>query len=187
MRLVILGGPGAGKGTQAQRIATVMGVDCISPGEILRAAISSGNHLGEQVQSFVEAGELVPDPLMIQLIREWLVRLPLKTGWLLEGYPRTAFQAEELDFLLEDLNQPLDAAILLEAPDTVLMSRSLARGRVDDTEAAISRRIQQFRECTTPLIDYYQFRDRLLLIDSDQPLDHVEQQILEGLNFVKQK
>lgn len=184
MRLVILGGPGAGKGTQAQRISKSLDIPYISAGEILRSAIAAGTSLGKQVQPFVEEGELVPDPLMIQLIRDWLGQPLLKTGWLLEGYPRTAFQAEELDFLLEDLNQPLDKAILLETTDTILMSRSLARGRVDDTEEAIACRIQQFRERTIPLIDYYQFRDLLLSIDSSHSVEQVEQEILGKLNFL---
>lgn len=185
MRLILLGGPGAGKGTQAQRIAKAFEIPCISPGEMLRSEMAAGTELGRQVQPFVEAGELVPDPLMIQLMRERLVQPPLKTGWLLEGHPRTAFQAEELDFLLEDLQQPLNKAILLEASDAILMNRSLARGRVDDTEDAIARRLQQFREWLPPLIDYYQFRDLLFVIDSNQTIEQVEQATLEKLTQLK--
>lgn len=178
MRLVVLGGPGAGKGTQAERLSKTLGIACISTGDVLRSAIASGTELGQQVQAKVERGELVPDEAMIQFIRDRLLEPDVTQGWLLEGYPRTAFQAEELDFLLDELNQQLDKAIWLEASSEVLMQRSLSRGRMDDTPDAIQRRIELFQACTTPLLDYYRFRDRLIHINSEQPLEQVEQQIL---------
>lgn len=181
MRLVVLGGPGAGKGTQTARLAQTLGLVCISTGDILRQAIASQTELGQQVQAKVAQGELVPDTAMIQFIRERLLQPDVAQGWILEGYPRTAFQAEELDFLLDDLQQQLDKAIWLEASATILMARSLQRGRVDDKPDAIQRRIELFEECTSPLIDYYQFRDRLVRVSAELAIDQVEAAILAQL------
>ncbi|NEQ66129.1 MAG: AAA family ATPase, partial [Symploca sp. SIO2D2] len=111
MRLVILGGPGAGKGTQSQKLCQQQSIPLVSTGDILREAIASQSDLGLQVQPYVEKGELVPDTLLIEFMRERLLQSDTARGWLLEGYPRTAFQAEELDFLLEKLQQKLDWAI----------------------------------------------------------------------------
>jgi adenylate kinase len=181
VRLIILGGPGAGKGTQAERLSKTLNLPRISTGDILREAIAAGTELGKQVQAQVEQGELVPDQAMIQLIRERLLQSDVAQGWLLDGYPRTAFQAEELDFLLDDLQQHLDQAIWLEVSESMLMSRSLGQGRVDDTESAIQRRITLFAERTTPLTDYYEFGDRLLRINGDQAIEAVEQEIIRLL------
>ncbi|HEY9749065.1 MAG TPA: adenylate kinase [Allocoleopsis sp.] len=181
MRLVILGGPGAGKGTQAQNLCRHFEIPLISTGEMLRRAIAAQTPLGQQVQAFVEKGELVPDETMIQLMRQRLLQADTSRGWLLEGHPRTAFQAEELDFLLEDLNQQLNWAIWLDAPDEVLMSRSIARQRSDDTPAVIQHRIESFREYTLPMLDYYEYRDRLLKINSNQSIEQVHQEILQRL------
>jgi adenylate kinase len=159
----------------------VLGITEISTGEILRAAIAAGTDLGKQVQTQVEQGELVADESMIQFIRTRLLQPDVAQGWLLEGYPRTAFQAEELDFLLEELHQHFDQAIWLDVSEAVLTHRSLARARVDDTPERIHRRIEHFFDRTTPLIEYYQLRDRLLWINGDQSIEQVEQEILEKL------
>lgn len=127
MRLVILGGPGAGKGTQARRLCHQLGISEISTGDALRHAIASQSELGCQAQPYVEKGELVPDPILIEFMRQRLLQPDTHQGWLLEGYPRTAFQAEELDFLLEDLEQRLDWAIYLEVSESVMMNRSVKR------------------------------------------------------------
>ncbi len=188
MRLVILGGPGAGKGTQAERLRHDLGTVWISTGDILRAAIAvqdsdgeSQTELGRQAQQYVARGELVPDEIMIEFIRQRLLRPDVSQGWLLEGYPRTAFQAEELDFLLDDLKQQLDYAILLDVPPAVLVERSLGRARADDTPETIQRRIDLYQECTLPLLEYYEFRDRLLRINANQAIDQVQQEILQKL------
>ncbi|MBD1861011.1 adenylate kinase [Trichocoleus desertorum] len=181
MRLVILGGPGAGKGTQAQHLCRHFEIPLISTGEMLRQAIAAQTPLGQQVQAFVEKGELVPDETMIQLMRQRLLQADTSRGWLLEGHPRTAFQAEELDFLLEDLNQHLNQAIWLDAPDNVLMRRSIARQRSDDTPEVIQHRIESFRDYTMPMLDYYEHRDRLLKINSNQSIEQVHQEILQHL------
>jgi adenylate kinase len=181
VRLVILGGAGAGKGTQAELLHQKLGIPFISTGEILRAAIATQTDLGKQVQSLVESGELVPDEPMIEWIRQRLTHPDITQGWLLEGYPRTAFQAEELDFLLDALHQRLDYAISLEVPDSILVERSRLRARTDDTPDILQRRLRLFHECTHPLLEYYQMRERLLRVDGSQSIEQVQQEILKKL------
>jgi len=188
VRLIILGGPGAGKGTQGAQLCSQMDILLISTGEILRTAIAAKDsdgeaqtELGRQAQGYVEQGELVPDDVMIQFIRDRLIQPDAANGWILDGYPRTAFQAEELDFLLDDLNQHLNYAILLEVPTPVLVQRSLSRARGDDTLETIQRRIDRFQECTTPLLEYYEMRDRLLKVNGEQAIESLQQEILTKL------
>lgn len=177
VRLVILGGPGAGKGTQAELLCRHFSIPWIATGEILREAIAQKTELGGKAQPFVEKGELVPDPTMIEFIQSRLVLPNASKGWLLDGYPRTAFQAEELDFLLEDLQQRLDWAIWIDVPDAVLTSRSLARSRQDDRPEIVQRRIEQFRDCTIPILEYYERRHRLITIKGDRSPEEVSQEI----------
>ena len=131
MRLVILGGPGAGKGTQAQQLCNNLNIPLLAVGDILREEIAGETDLGKLAVSYVEKGELVPDEILIRFIGRRLLLWDVFNGWLLEGYPRTAFQAEELDFLLEDLAQELDWAVWLKVPHEVLLSRSIERDRSD--------------------------------------------------------
>lgn len=191
MRLVVLGGPGAGRGTQCELLRRQFGMIWISTGDILRKAIAAKDsdgdcqtELGRQTHQYVEQGELVPDELMIQFMRQRLLQPDVAKGWLLDGYPRTAFQAEELDFLLDEVKQQLDQAIYLEVPDDVLMQRSTARGRFDDQPESVQRRIELFRECTQPMLEYYELRDRLLRIDGNQSIEQVQQEILKRLGVI---
>ena len=186
VRLVILGGPGAGKGTQAQQLCDYLQVPLISTGEMLRQAIASQTPLGQQVQPYIEQGELVPDEVMIQIMRQRLLQADVSRGWLLEGHPRTAFQAEELDFLLEELQQQLDWAIWLDVPDPVMMARSLNHQRLDDTPEILQHRIDRFHAATLPMLDYYGHRDRLLKIDGNQSIAQVHQEIVNGLKHPAQ-
>lgn len=181
MRIVMLGGPGAGKGTQAQRLSQQLQIPWLSTGDILRREIAVQSELGQQAQPYLERGDLVPDELMIAFIRQRLLQPDTAQGWILDGYPRTAFQAEELDFLLDDLAQRLNWAVLLEVADTLLMQRSLSRSRLDDEPRIIERRIQALIAQTLPMLDYYEQRGRLLRIDGSLPPDQVEQQLLSQL------
>lgn len=177
MRLLILGGSGAGKSTQAHLLCNHLQIPLISVGEILRDAIAQDSPLGQQAQAYVAQGELIPDQIMIEFIRQRLLQADIKAGWLLEGYPRTAFQAEELDFLLEELHQQLNWAIYLKVPNSIMVSRSLARSLTDDQPEIIERRLQLFQERTIPILEYYGWRDRLLTINGDQPQESVQQEI----------
>jgi adenylate kinase len=198
VRLVILGGPGAGKGTQAQPLCRQLSISEISTSDVLRHAIASQSELGRQAQVYVEKGELVPDPILIEFMRNRLLQDDAKgRGWLLEGYPRTAFQAEELDFLLDDLGQRLNWAIYLEVPKSVMMNRIIERSRTlksnpkgntlvkdarpDDHPEIVQRRINLFYERTIPILEYYGYRQRLLTINGDQPPEMVQQEILQKL------
>lgn len=208
MRLVILGGPGAGKGTQARKLCRQLAISEISTSDILRQAIASQSELGRQAQVYVDKGELVPDPILIEFMRNRLLQDDAKgKGWLLEGYPRTAFQAEELDFLLDDLEQQLDWAIYLEVPESVMMNRCLERwrseieersrtltghpkvntwgknSRLDDQPEIVQRRLNLFYERTIPILEYYGYRKRLLTIHGDQSPEQVEQEILQKLQI----
>ncbi|MGB3404849.1 MAG: adenylate kinase [Microcoleaceae cyanobacterium] len=182
MRLVILGGPGAGKGTQANWLSNHLQISLIATGDILRTAIANQTVLGQKAQAYVQTGELVPDEIMIEFIRYSLLLPDVESGWLLDGYPRTAFQAEELDFLLEDLQQRLDWAIYLKVDYSILKSRSLQRARTDDEPNIIQRRLQLFEERTIPILEYYSFRNRLLEINGNQTVKQVQQDILTALN-----
>lgn len=172
-RLIFLGPPGAGKGTQAQLLAELCTAPHISTGDILRTAVADKTELGQKAHSFMERGELVPDELMLGLVRDRLKQLGEGSGWILDGFPRTVLQAEFLDSLLVDIGQPLTSVVNLDVPDEVLVTRLLARGRSDDNEAVIRNRLQVYRDQTLPLIQYYQSRDQLLSVDGDQPIETV--------------
>ncbi|MBH8573499.1 nucleoside monophosphate kinase [Nostocaceae cyanobacterium CENA369] len=178
MRLVILGGSGSGKSTQAQRLCRYFEIPQISTGEILRQAIAKVTTLGRHAQPYLAKGELVPDEMIIDLIRLRLKKADISCGWVLEGYPRTAFQAEELDFLLDNLGQKLDWAIYLQVPEAVMVSRSLGRSLPDDQPEIVHRRVEIFYDRTVPILEYYDRRRRLLTINGDRLPEMVEQNIL---------
>ncbi len=180
----MLGGTGSGKGTQTARLCDRLKIPSISTGDILRKGIMSGTDLGKQAQVYVEKGELVPDELMIQFIQQRLLESDVSNGWILEGYPRTAFQAEELDFLLNKLKQKLDWAIYLKVSESIMTKRALGRGLSDDLADVIKRRIQNFQEYTVPILEYYDYCQRLLTIDGEQDPDEVEQEIIQQLNII---
>jgi adenylate kinase len=192
VKLVILGGSGSGKSTQAQRLGTYFNIPLISTGDILREAMSGEkpsimdseelHDLGRYAQPYVEKGELVPDEMMIEFIKSRLNQLDVNNGWILEGYPRTAFQAEELDFLLEDLGQKLDWAIYLQVSEAVMVSRSLGRSLPDDQPEIVQRRVELFYDRTIPILEYYDRRRRLLTINGDQAPEQIEHNIISLLS-----
>jgi adenylate kinase len=172
-RLIFLGPPGAGKGTQAAVLSELGGVPHISTGDILRAAVKDQTELGKKAESFMNAGELVPDSLILDLIRERLGQEDVGTGWILDGFPRNVSQAEFLDTLLAELEQPCEHVLNLDVPDEEIVSRLLARGRQDDSEEVIRHRLTVYREQTAPLIDFYSKREQLVSIDGNQPMEIV--------------
>ncbi|NES03473.1 MAG: adenylate kinase [Okeania sp. SIO2F4] len=182
MRLIILGGPGAGKGTQAELLCQYLQIPLISIGNILREAIATQTTLGQVAQAYVEKGDLVPDRTMIEFVRQRLLESDVTQGWLMDGYPRTAFQAEELHFLLDDLGQKLDWAIYLKVSEEESMNRCLKRGRTDDNPEIVQRRVDLFYERTIPILEYYQYRQKLLTIDGGKTVTQVQQEILQKLN-----
>lgn len=173
IKLIFLGPPGAGKGTQAQLLAESYGIPHISTGEILRTAISEQTDLGVKAQGYVDRGELVPDDLILDLIRARLQEPDAAPGWILDGFPRNVAQAEFLEKLLAELNQACNYALNLAVPDDVLIERLLGRGRKDDNETTIARRLEVYREKTAPVIAFYEKQGTLASVDGNQGMDAV--------------
>jgi adenylate kinase len=187
VRLVILGGSGAGKSTQAQRLCNFFNLTLISTGETLRNAINGNidfslygelSNLMLTAKPYLDTGELVPDEMIIEFIKLRLQESDVSKGWILEGYPRTAFQAEELDFLLDSLEQKLDWAVYLQVPAAVMVSRCLGRLLPDDQPEIVQRRVELFYDRTVPILEYYDRSRRLLTINGDQFPEQVQQNIL---------
>ncbi|NJM00784.1 MAG: adenylate kinase [Synechococcaceae cyanobacterium SM2_3_2] len=168
-RLIFLGPPGAGKGTQAVLLADDFGVPQISTGDLLREQAKAGTDLGLEAKAFMDRGDLVPDPVLIGIVQGQLQ--VHSDGWILDGFPRTLPQAEALDQLLADLGQPYDAVISLDVPDEVIVERLLSRGRADDTEETIRYRLEVYRTQTQPLIDYYSQRQVLRPVNGNCEVD----------------
>lgn len=176
-RLIFLGPPGAGKGTQAQTLADAHHIPHISTGDILRAAVSQQTELGQKAQSYMDKGELVPDQLILDLVRDRLGHDDVEAGWILDGFPRTVTQATFLDTLLQEMHQVCNWVINIDAPDEVLVARLLGRGRKDDAEEVIRTRLAVYRQQTAPLIDFYRQRNQLVYIDGNQPVENVASEI----------
>jgi len=185
MRILILGPQGSGKGTQAQRIATAYGVPHIATGDMFRAAVATGSELGAQVGPILERGDLVPDDLTIDLIRE---RLAEEDGFVLDGFPRTVPQAEALDTMLDEIGKPLDAVILLQVSDDVaterLRERAAKEGRADDSPEGIANRLRQYHELTELVVDRYQQAGIEVIVDGEQTMDGVFAAIQDALEGV---
>ncbi|HTL89570.1 MAG TPA: adenylate kinase [Leptolyngbya sp.] len=172
-RLIFVGPPGAGKGTQSKFLADSHKIPHISTGDILREAVAAQSSLGVQAKGFMDRGELVPDQLVIDLIRDRLSKPDTQSGWILDGFPRNVAQAEFLDLLLDEVTQHCDRVINFDVPDAVLVDRMLSRGRKDDNEETIRRRLEVYREETAPLISYYESREKLVTVDGDRSMEEV--------------
>ena len=179
MNILLLGPQGSGKGTQAKRIAAEYGIPHIATGDMLRDAIANGSDLGEQVRPIYESGALVPDELMVELIRERLAAQDARAGFVLDGFPRTLRQAEALDRMLREIGRRLDVVFEFQAPDETLLvarisKRAREEGRTDDTPEAIRRRLDTYYEQTYPLVEHYRARTgRLVGIHADRSVDEV--------------
>jgi adenylate kinase len=176
-RLIFLGPPGAGKGTQAKVLSASCKVPHISTGDILRAAVKAKTELGLKAEAYMSAGELVPDDLILDLIRERLSQEDTVNGWLLDGFPRNVDQAEFLGELLDEIEQTCEFVINLEVPDEMLISRMLDRGRADDKEEVIRNRLDVYRQQTEPLIKFYRDRNQLRSVDGSQVLSAVTREL----------
>lgn len=172
-RLIFLGPPGAGKGTQAQVLASFLQIPHISTGDILRQNVSDKTDLGLKAQSYMDQGELVPDQLILDMIQARLTQEDAAPGWILDGFPRNVAQAAFLDELLVKVGQTYDQVISLEVPDEVLVERLLKRLRKDDTEEVIRHRLSVYHQQTAPLISFYRDRNQLVSIDGNQSMEAV--------------
>jgi adenylate kinase len=181
LKVVLLGPPGAGKGTQAQLLSARLGVPAISTGDMLREAVAAGSELGRRVEGIMAAGKLVDDELMAEVVRDRLAKPDTGAGYLLDGYPRTLPQAKTLEGILQESGQQLDAVVMVDVPVDELVRRSLLRGRVDDTEEVIRERQRVYREKTEPLIGYYRQLGVLREIDGYLPVDEVTSHVFAAL------
>jgi len=187
MRLILLGPPGAGKGTQAQRLIHKYGIVQLSTGEMLRAAVAAGTPIGLQAKDIMASGALVPDEIVIGIISDRLDQPDMRNGFILDGFPRTVPQAEALDELLKKKHIKLDAVVELRVNESALLNRvetrvaeMLARGeevRIDDTPEVLSKRLASYRSLTEPLIHYYSERRKLLTVDGMMTIEHVTREI----------
>ncbi|MGP4015329.1 adenylate kinase [Saccharopolyspora sp. 5N708] len=179
VRLVLVGPPGAGKGTQAALLSEQLGVPHISTGDLFRANIGNATPLGQKAKSYMDAGELVPDEVTNEMVRDRLADEDAAKGFLLDGYPRNAAQAEVLGEMLADLGVELSAVLQFDVPENELVKRMLARGRSDDTEDVIRRRLAVYHSETEPLLDYY--RDKIIKIDAVGSIEEISARALEAL------
>jgi adenylate kinase len=178
-RLLFLGPPGAGKGTQAQRLAESRGLLHLSTGDPLRGEVAAGTPLGQEAEAVMARGELVSDALVLAIVRSRLEQQAAAGGggWLLDGFPRNVAQADALAALLEELGQQIELVVLMELDDAVLVQRLLARGRADDNESVIRHRLEVYRQQTEPLIAYYRERDLLAPVEAAGSVDAIAERI----------
>ena len=178
-RLLFLGPPGAGKGTQAQRLAESRGLLHLSTGDLLWGEVAAGTPLGQEAEAVMARGELVSDALVLAIVRSRLEQQAAAGGggWLLDGFPRNVAQADALAALLEELGQQIELVVLMELDDAVLVQRLLARGRADDNESVIRHRLEVYRQQTEPLIAYYREHDLLAPVEAAGSVDAIAERI----------
>lgn len=182
MRLVLLGAPGSGKGTQATRLKDALGVPHISTGDLLRAAVKAGTPLGIQAKAVMDRGELVSDDVVLGMLEERLSQGDTGKGFILDGYPRNVAQANALDALLTRLGQPVDVAVQLDVSTELLVQRlagrAQAEGRTDDSPEAVRIRLGVYTDQTAPVIDFYRAAGKLICVYGVGSVDEVLQRVL---------
>lgn len=190
MRLIFMGPPGAGKGTQAKQVATRYDIPAISTGEIFRANVGAGTPLGLKAKEYMDRGDYVPSEITNQMVRDRIGEPDAEKGFLLDGYPRTLDQVHELDDMIKATGHQLDVALVITADRDELVARLLQRaqteGRADDTGEGIRRRQEVYAEQTEPLISLYRERDLLIEVDGMGDIDEVTDRIMAALEAVNQ-
>jgi adenylate kinase len=185
MRLVLLGAPGSGKGTQASRLKAELGVPHISTGDMLRAAVAAGTPLGIKAKAVMDAGQLVSDDILLAMLEERLAQPDAGNGFILDGYPRNLAQADALDHLLARIGQPLDAVVKLDVPNETIVGRCeiryAAEHRKDDDPAVVRDRLKVYAEQTAPVADFYARRGTLQVVDGVGELDEVTARVKQAL------
>ena len=185
MRIVLLGAPGSGKGTQAARLKAALGIAHISTGDLLRAAVKAGTPLGLKAKAVMDAGQLVSDEIVLGMLEERLAQPDTRSGFILDGYPRNLAQADALDGLLGRIGQPLDAVLKLNVPDTDIIKRTeirfKAEGRADDNPDTVRKRLQVYAAQTAPVAGYYAQRGLLAEIDGVGAIDDIAARLLAAL------
>jgi adenylate kinase len=183
--MLLLGPQGSGKGTQAKRIEAEYGIPHIATGDMLRAAIEQGTELGERVKPIVESGQLVPDELMIDLIRDRLQEPDAERGFILDGFPRTAAQADALDEMFDEIGRRPSVVFEFQLPDEIarerLLKRAALEGRTDDAPDVIARRLGLYHELTEPLVEHYRLQGNLVGIHADRSVNEVFSEIQQAL------
>ncbi|HIK26773.1 MAG: adenylate kinase [Oscillatoriaceae bacterium SKW80] len=181
-RLIFLGPPGAGKGTQAQRLRDTFNIPHIATGDMLRSSVAQKTPLGLKAQEYMQRGDLVPDQLILDMMRDRLGQPDAQNGWILDGFPRNVKQAAFLDDLLHEIDHNCELVIFLDVPDEILVNRMLHRGRPDDQEATIRHRLEVYRSQTAPVIDYYRERQLLVPINGSLSIDEVTAELKEVIH-----
>ncbi|HOX72834.1 MAG TPA: adenylate kinase [Dokdonella sp.] len=185
MRLVLLGAPGSGKGTQAAMLKTSLGIPHVSTGDLLRAAVKAGTPLGLQAKAVMDSGHLVSDDIVLGMLEERVARDDAKGGFILDGYPRNVAQCAALEALLDRIGQPLDVAVKLDVPNELIVDRiagrAAAEGRVDDTPETVRARLRVYAEQTAPVADHFADIGKLVIVDGVGELDEVFARILAAL------
>ncbi len=185
MRLLLLGAPGSGKGTQAARLKAHLQVPHISTGDLLRAEVAAGSALGQAAREVMARGELVSDDILLGMLEQRLSRPDVANGFILDGYPRNLAQADALDALLRRIGQPMDAAVQLDVDPELLVQRiagrAQAEGRADDSPESVRKRLQVYAEQTAPVIHYYRKHGQLQVVDGVGELDTVFDRIVQAL------
>ncbi len=188
MRVLLIGAPGSGKGTQAAQVASRFGLTHISSGDLLRSHLESGSAPGRPVQEYVARGDLVPDAIVLDMLRKPVVAANASGGYVLDGFPRTVEQAEAAYGVARGMGVEVQVAVHLDVPNDELVRRLLARGRgKDDTEDVIRHRLEVYEEKTLPMLDYYSAREKLVTVNGARPVDEVSWSLQVQLQKVRRE